>query len=47
MAFAPEINKGLNDFQFEIGRRKSVVMLDADMDHKLTSKSADSHGLDI
>jgi hypothetical protein len=45
--FAPEVDKGFNDFEFEVWRRKSVVMLNSDMDDKLAAKPTDSHGLDV
>ena len=47
MVLAPEIDKCFNDFQFEIGRRKAIIVLNSDMYDKLASESADSHGLDV
>ena len=47
MAFAPEVDECFNDFEFEILRGKSVVMLNSDMHNKLAAKSTDSHGLDV
>ena len=44
---AEAINESLDNFKFEIGRRKAIVMFLTDMNNELWSESADGHSNNI